>query len=548
MSDENRKGLNSESPTPDVLGEDDETLSGAMAVFEALANAAPGEPAPVDDRQLADLPLNDWGNAHRLLARHGHDLVVLEELHRDMRDGWASWDGRVWRQQGAWKRAQKLAHQVSRSIIEEARALERDPPPDVGDFDSETEFKAAQKKRRERISRHFAWAVQSGNSSRVASMLQMASPYLLRSEKDFNADPNLLTLESTTLRLLPDGGHRCDAHDRQDLSTYLVPVTYDAGADCPRFRTFLGQVQPQAEIRAYIQRVAGYCLTGLVGEQVIFCWYGRGANGKSTLLSIFRHVLGDYTVTLPFSTFAQDKFKSGGDATPDLVRLVDKRLALASEPESGTKLSESSIKTQAGGEPITVRPLHGAQFEFDPTHKIILSFNNPPKIQGQDHGTWRRIQVLPWPVQVPEEAKDTQLAERILEEEATGIFNWMLEGYRLYREQGLAPPDVVTQASEEYRAENDPLADFFKDVVIAGDEAKGHSITSADFFEAYAEWAKANGREPVSNTRFGLCLRDRGVKKARSSKTGRQEYQEVTLNFRQLDRIVGRSGLDPADY
>ena len=36
----------------------------------------------------------------------------------------------------------------------------------------------------------------------------------------------------------------------------------------------------------YMQRQLGYALTGLVGEEALFFWFGRGANGKSVLVNI----------------------------------------------------------------------------------------------------------------------------------------------------------------------------------------------------------------------------------------------------------------------
>ena len=47
-----------------------------------------------------------------------------------------------------------------------------------------------------------------------------------------------------------------------------------------------------------------------------------------------------------------------------------------------------------------------------------------------------------------------------LRAEGSGILNYMLEGLRRYREEGLNPPERVRSATDEYRTESNPHAQF----------------------------------------------------------------------------------------
>jgi putative DNA primase/helicase len=141
--------------------------------------------------------------------------------------------------------------------------------------------------------------------------------------------------------------------------------------------------------------------------------HGLGANGKSTLLTVMREIFGTYCVTLPFESLTHDDRRRGGDATPDLVRLPGARLVLASEPEVNARLWESLIKWQTGGEPIMVRPLYQKPFEFLPSHKLVLSFNNKPRVQAQDEGTWRRLVMTPFGETIKEEERVEKLAQQL---------------------------------------------------------------------------------------------------------------------------------------
>src|SRR5262249_5005445 len=157
----------------------------------------------------------------------------------------------------------------------------------------------------------------------------------------------------------------------------------------------------------------GYCLTGDVGEQVMVLFHGRGANGKSTLLSLMAHVMGDYALTLPIQSFLHDDRRGGGDATPDLARLPGARLVMAAEPERGSRLSEAVVKTVTGGDKVVARRLFEGQFEFEATFKLVLSANEKPRITGQDEGIWRRVTLVPFAAAIARERRDKRLIEKL---------------------------------------------------------------------------------------------------------------------------------------
>ena len=43
---------------------------------------------------------------------------------------------------------------------------------------------------------------------------------------------------------------------------------------------------------SFLQRMAGYVLTGDTSEQCLFIFHGSGANGKSTFVEVFREADG----------------------------------------------------------------------------------------------------------------------------------------------------------------------------------------------------------------------------------------------------------------
>ena len=65
--------------------------------------------------------------------------------------------------------------------------------------------------------------------------------------------------------------------------------------DCPTWLDFLDTVTGgDVELQRYLQRMAGYCLTGVTTEHALFFLYGTGANGKSVFANTLTAIIGDY--------------------------------------------------------------------------------------------------------------------------------------------------------------------------------------------------------------------------------------------------------------
>ena len=79
-------------------------------------------------------------------------------------------------------------------------------------------------------------------------------------------------------------------------SDYLTRMTaVGPGGGCPTWNSFLKRVTDgDADLQKFLQRKAGYALTGLTREHALFFLYGLGANGKSVYLNTLAGVMGEY--------------------------------------------------------------------------------------------------------------------------------------------------------------------------------------------------------------------------------------------------------------
>jgi putative DNA primase/helicase len=431
-----------------------------------------------------DPHLTDLGNAKRLVARHGQDLRFC-----GAQNAWLVWDGKHW----AWDGSGEVERRAKETVVN----LYREAADLAG-------------KERHNLIDH---ARKSESATRIRAMIALAAsePSVPITMDELDADPSLLPCRNGTVELAT-GTFR--EHRREDLTTRLVPVDYDPLEDCDRWLAFLEEMVPDAETRAWIQQFFGYAAAGGTSEHVVPIAHGRGGNGKSTIVDVISGVLGPYVVHADIESFLISRQASGGGAaTPDLARLKGARIVMASESGAGRKLNVSRIKDLAGGEPIVARELYGKPFEFTPHFSIWLSTNEKPDVPGNDFALWRRLRLIPFNVQIPDERRVLGLDQMILHDEAPGVLNWILDGLWAWQKSGRLPSATAIElATEEYRIENDPIGQWIE---AACDVDPSLSDSASGLYGAFKSWFEVAEptKKPMSQTVFGRELEKKGYAK-----------------------------------
>ena len=268
--------------------------------------------------------------------------------------------------------------------------------------------------------------------------------------------------------------------------------------------------------------MCGYFLTGTTREDALFFGYGTGGNGKSRFVSTIAGVLGDYATTAPMETF----IASGSDRHPtELASLLGARLVTAVETEEGRRWNETRIKTLTGGDKIAARFMRQDFFEYVPQFKLLIIGNHKPGLRGVDEAIRRRMNLIPFSVTIPEEERDPDLLEK-LKDEWPGILQWMIEGCTDWQAEGLAKPEIVRQATADYIAAEDALAQWMTERCSI---KATHSATVAELFESWRNWAEAASEFVGSQKRFSQAMQARGFTHRRQSHSGRAMLEGISV-------------------
>jgi len=426
-----------------------------------------------------------WGTEDALA------LAFTRRYHRDWRyvaawGRWLVWDGQRWRNEDTL-----AATDLIRSVCRQT-ALRADD-------------------------RKLAAKLASSGTVGGVERLARADRRHAATTDEWDADPWLLNTPGGVVDLKTG---RTRANDRADRMTKITTAT--PGGECPQWTAFLSNVTGgDADLQAYLQRMVGYCLTGVTSAHALFFLYGTGANGKSVFANVVSTILGDYATTASMDTFVETR----GDRHPtDLAGLRGARFVTAIETEQGRRLNESKVKAITGGDKISARFMRQDFFEFFPQFKPVIVGNHKPAIRNIDEAMKRRMHMIPFTVTIPPERRDGRLTEKLLAER-DGILVWAVAGCLAWQREGLNPPACVQDATQEYFESEDALGRWLDERCVRAANAK--SLTS-ELFTDWKQWAEASGEFIGSQRRFSDLLITRGLEKWRNS-MGVRGFQGIGL-------------------
>lgn len=397
---------------------------------------------------------SDRGNARRFVESCRDTLRYVKGI------GWREWDGKRWAE-------------IDDMPLTKISAVVDTFENDVNLATSPMEESSAR--------RNLQRAKSEKGLSAIAKLARNMPEMQIEADA-FDRQPGLVNCEDGVLDL---NTGKLRAHDPALLLTRMAPVAYVGDDPCPLWEKHIQTVMAGREdMVEYLHRALGYTLSGYTDEQALFVAHGTGANGKSALLTVLKHVMGDYAQVADRNLL----IKSGANAIGhNLVQLKGARFVLANETGRGNALDEVIVKQITGSDAVTGRKLYQNNQTFVPTAKVWLATNHRPTCPSQDFGVWRRIKAVPFPVKI--EARVNNYHELVLKDEAGAVLRWLVAGYQKWRKGGLDEPWDVRAAVWDYQTIEDEagIARFVNDRCVAGADM---TVRQGTMYAAYEAWHK----------------------------------------------------------
>lgn len=442
---------------------------------------------------------DDLANAEMFLGEFGDDLLYCGESKK-----WLFWDGSHWK------------FDRDDFVFELATDFAKGMYAEVTDADS---FKNARR---------------ANMRSGLDAFISISERKKKCSIESFDTSPMLLNCKNGTLDLKTGKLH---PHERLDKITRVVNADYISTATSPTFDRFLETIQPDPDIRAFLQRSIGYSLLGEVRERSFWILHGTGNNGKSVFVNLFNNLLGEYASGTSTATIMAAK-QTG--IPNDIARLKGKRFIIIPETEENERLNAALVKALSAGDQVTARFLFGEFFDFYFSGKLWIATNHKPIITDHSKGFWDRLKLVPFTTDIPKEKiiKADDLMRSLMAESA-GILNWAVQGCRDYFDlDGLEVPEIIQAEIDVYRREQDSIAQFLEEACQTFDEAKAadpdsyfvaadFQVKNADLYKAYSKFCESNGEYKRSHRRLTQNMHERGFEQRNSA--GRF-WQGIRLN------------------
>lgn len=333
-------------------------------------------------------------------------------------------------------------------------------------------------------------AALTGAVKRAKSLCMVPDNYFSGGMEEFLPVGNGI-LRVSDRKLLPFSPKH---HFRNKLAVDYVP-----GARCPIFQNVLLGNSLDSDDISLLQRWCGLAVVGRNKSQAMLILSGTAGAGKGTFVRVLKGIIGEANIGSLRTEQLGQRFEIG--------RLIDRTLLYGADVPTNFLSNENAsiLKSLTGGDPITVElkssmaaPSITCEFNIITTSNSRLVVH----LEGDVAAWQRRLKIVHYSKPKPANAIP-DLDREILQNESSGVLNWMLDGLYALRAANwqLALSPEQKSRVDELLLESDSVNEFFKECCIADSNAEGLTVTDA--FSAYSDYCSNRGWTGLSRNLFG---------------------------------------------
>lgn len=354
---------------------------------------------------------------------------------------------------------------------------------------------------------YLEFAINRRSSSSINSTLKESHPMLEIDFTELDADPFLLCTPKATYELRK-GVAGAREHKSDDFITKMTAYSPSLkGKDL--WDETLIKIFGSPELIDYVQMICGLAVIGKVYVEALIIAYGDGGNGKSTFWNSISRVLGMYSGNLSADALTVNNRRN---VKPEMAELRGKRLIMSAESQQGARLNDSIVKQLCSTDAIFAEKKYKDPFSYIPSHTLILYTNHLPKVSATDDGIWRRLIVIPFNNKLTGTGDVKNFSDTLIEQSGEYIMYWIIEGAKniIANKFNLIAPQVVTDAINEYKDQNDWMKQFLDDRCVIDKKEKE---SSSELYKKYIEYCSSNKEYTRSTADFSAELEKNGFRR-----------------------------------
>ena len=360
---------------------------------------------------------------------------------------------------------------------------------------------------------YLKFVMKCRNYRNLINFQNAAKPMLSINVSELDKDPFLINTPYATFDM-SKGLAGEQPHDPRDLITKITEKS--PGQDGRELWEdalnlfFCGD----RDLIEYVQKTVGVAAVGKVYQEHMIIAYGGGANGKSTFWNTIYRAMGNYAGKISAEALTMNCKRN---VKPEMAELKGKRLIIASEMEEGMRLNTATVKQLCSTDEIQAEKKYKDPFAFVPSHTLVLYTNHLPKVGANDDGIWRRLVVIPFNAKITGKSDIKNYADYLFAKAGPYVMSWIIEGAMkaIAEDFRIEEPQIVKDAVEAYREDNDWLGQFLDECCDIG---QGFKEKSGELYQAYRAYCTMSGEYIRSTTDFYGAMAKAGFAKNKTNK------------------------------
>jgi len=291
---------------------------------------------------------------------------------------------------------------------------------------------------------------------------------------------------------------------RNHFLTYQLTFVFDPNAEAELFKKYLDEVLPDKSLQLVLAEFIGSIFinnrSGIKLEKALILT-GGGSNGKSVFFEIINALLGPENI----SNFSLASLTDSSGYSR--AQIENKLLNFSSEIDR--KMNIAIFKQLTSNEPVEARHPYGRAHQIKNYAKLAFNTNSLPNDVESTKAFFRRFIIIPFNIVIKEENQDRELHTKIINNELSGVFNWVMNGLvRLINQKGFTHSISIVEQVKNYETESDTVRVFMEEFEYEKSTDCNYKVR--DLYNTYKIFCKDDGYKPLNNKNFCKSLKNMG--------------------------------------
>ena len=316
------------------------------------------------------------------------------------------------------------------------------------------------------------------------------------------------------------------------ITNFEIDANYLAHPEPTEFLKFLRTSSGgDPEIEARIADCISTILSGSNRGKMFFVLGPAPESGKSSLAAVLQGIIPEKYLFHIAPHELKDRFSLGGH--------MGKILNISMDLPSTKLHSEvvATIKKITGGDRLMTQEKNEKKEFGVSSLRLLFGSNTPISVHESDDNDafWSRLEVIPFTISVPPEAKDPHLVQKLLEER-DDLVSYCIQRFPeiIARGYKLSPCQTAEDIKDEWRygiPDADSLESFcntFTEITEDIDDV----ILATDLYNSYKEYCRSLDIKPLSEEKIKKWLSTRGVICDRKRHNGSEHAKSLFFGIR----------------